>query len=77
MEKPPFGAQDQLQIASLGTEFALTEIVGVVAGYWLDSRFDTLPWCSLGGALLGFALGMWLVIDVARRADKEGKHGRS
>ena len=77
MARKLFGARDHLEIVSLGTEFALIEILFVGGGHWLDNKFGTLPWCSLGGALLGFALGMWLVIDVARRADKEGKHGRS
>lgn len=77
MAKPPFGPQDQLQIASLGTEFALTEILGAAAGYWLDRKLGTLPWCLVGGVVIGFALGLWRVIDVARHANKEGKHGRS
>ena len=77
MPKHLFGAQDQLQIASLGTEFALTEILGAVAGYWLDKKLGTLPWCLVGGVFLGFALGLWRVIDVARAANKEGKDGRS
>ena len=77
MPKHLFGAQDQLQIASLGTEFALTEILGAVAGYWLDRKLGTLPWCLVGGVVVGFALGLWRVIDVAHHANKEGKHGRS
>ena len=77
MAKPPFGPQDQLQIASLGTEFALTEILGAAAGYWLDKKLGTLPWCLVGGVIVGFALGLWRVIDVARHANKENKHGRS
>ena len=81
MPKRPFGAQDQLQIASLGTEFALTEILGAAAGYWLDTKLGTLPWCLVGGVVLGFALGMWRVISAAKWAKKDlkqvDKHGRS
>ena len=77
MPQPPFGAKDQLEIASLGTEFALTEIIGAGAGYWLDSKLGTLPWCLLGGFALGFAIGMWRVIRVAKTANREGNHGRS
>ena len=72
----PFGAQDQLEIASLGTEFALTEILGAAAGYWIDTKLGTLPWCLVGGVLVGFALGLWRIIDVARAANKK-KNGRS
>ncbi len=76
MPAGPFGAQDQLQIASLGTEFALTEILGAAAGYWLDKKLGTLPWCLVGGVLIGFALGLWRIISAAKDANKK-KNGRS
>ena len=81
MAQRPFGAQDQLEIASLGTEFALTEMIGAGAGYWIDGKLGTLPWCLLGGVVIGFALGMWRVIRAAKAANKDlkkvDKHGRS
>ncbi len=76
MPKPPFGAQDQLEIVSLGTEFALTEILGAAAGYWLDKKLGTLPWCLVGGVLVGFAVGLVRIVGVARAASKK-KNGRS
>ena len=76
MTHPPFGAQDQLEIASLGTEFALTEIIGAAAGYWLDKKLGTLPWCLVGGVLVGFAVGLVRIVGVARAASKK-KNGRS
>ena len=81
MAHKPFGPQDQLQIASLGTEFALTEIIGAAVGYWLDKKFGTLPWCLLGGVLAGFALGLARIVQTAKQAGKdfkqENKNGRS
>ena len=76
MPQRPFGAQDQLEIASLGTEFALTEILGAAAGYWLDTKLGTLPWCLVGGVLVGFAVGLVRIVGVARAASKK-KNGRS
>ncbi|MBP5403727.1 MAG: AtpZ/AtpI family protein [Elusimicrobiaceae bacterium] len=76
MPLEPFGAQDQLEIASLGTEIALTEILGAAAGYWLDTKLGTLPWCLVGGVLIGFALGIVRIVAVARNANKK-KNGRS
>ncbi len=73
----PFSAKDHLEITSLGTEFALLEILGAAAGYWLDCKLDTLPWCLAGGVILGFALGLMRIVQVARQAQKEKKHGRS
>ena len=74
----PFSAKDHLEIASLGTEIALAEIIGVAGGYWLDTKLGIYPWCSLGGALLGFVLGMIRLIQAAKQADKkERKDGRN
>ncbi len=74
-----FGPQDQLQIASLGMEFALIEILAGAAGYWLDTKLGTLPWCLVGGALIGFALGITCVVQTAKQMAKAGtrKNGRS
>ena len=81
MPQKPFGPQDQLQIASLGTEFALSEILGAATGYWLDQKLGTIPWCMIGGVLAGFALGLVRIISVAKQATKNGvkvnKDGRS
>ncbi len=81
MAQQPFSPKDQLEIASLGTEFALTEIIGAAVGYWLDVKWGTLPWCLVGGVFLGFVCGMVRIIGVAKTAkknlDKEHKHGRS
>lgn len=71
-----FGPHDHLEIFSLGTEFALIEILFVGGGYWLDVKFGTLPGCLLAGALIGFALGIVHIVSIAREANKK-KHGRS
>ncbi len=73
MPQKPFGPQDQMQITSLGTEFALTEILGAAAGYWLDKKFGTLPWCLLGGVLVGFAVGLVRVVQAAKQVNKQDK----
>ena len=76
MAQKPFGPQDQLQIASLGTEFALTEIIGAGVGYWLDKKFGTLPWCLIGGVFLGFAGGLMRILQVAKQANREKNKGK-
>ena len=32
-------------------------LLGLVAGWWLDRRFGTLPWVTLGLTLVGTVLG--------------------
>ncbi len=38
-----------------------------VLGYWLDERFRLSPWCTMGGALLGFIVGMVNMVRIAGR----------
>jgi F0F1-type ATP synthase assembly protein I len=35
-------------------ESVLSIVVGVLAGWWVDSSFETAPWGVLGGATIGF-----------------------
>ena len=63
----PFSAKDYGEITSLGMEFALSEILGAFAGYFLDKKFGTLPWCLLGGVLLGFCVGLYRIVTAAKR----------
>lgn len=70
----PFSAKDHLEITSLGTEFALLVILGTAAGWWLDNKWGTLPWCLLGGVLIGFACGLARIICAAKAAPKELKN---
>ena len=72
----PFSAKDHLEIASLGTEFALTEIIGAAVGYWLDTKFGTLPWGTIGGVMLGFALGFVRILQAAKQANKNLPKGK-
>ncbi len=84
----PFTKRDHLEIASLGLQFAVTQTLGVFGGWWLDRRWNTLPWFTLACAAAGFAAGMYMVVSGARaaqsREDKnlssdkaEKKDGRS
>ena len=39
--------------ASLGFAVSLSIVIGLAIGVYLDRRFATTPWCTLGGILLG------------------------
>ena len=77
MPPGPFSAKDQLEITSLGTEFALLDIIGAAVGYWLDQKLGTLPWCLVGGVMVGFALGLARIIVAAKQVNASKKDGRS
>ena len=70
MRYGPFSAQDFGAISTLGMEFAVAVALGVGAGYWLDRRFHSFPWMMVAGMCAGFALGLYILIKVARRMEK-------
>lgn len=45
--------------AALGTQLAGAVGLGVLAGYWVDRKFATQPWCLVAGAALGGAAGFY------------------
>lgn len=42
-----------------GAQFAMTIILGLGAGYWLDGRFGWYPAATLTGFFAGAAAGMY------------------
>ena len=73
----PFTAKEHAEITTLGMEFALSEVLGALGGWWIDQKLGTLPWCLLMGVFLGFTVGIYRVVQVARSASKRDKNGRS
>ncbi len=50
--------RDAAPLLGLGLTRAVTVLVGLGAGYWLDGRLGTRPWLLLLGACLGVAAAM-------------------
>ncbi|GAB6075846.1 AtpZ/AtpI family protein [Desulfurobacterium crinifex] len=42
----------------VGVQFALSIIIGVVIGYYLDKWLNTFPWMTIFWLLIGFAAGL-------------------
>jgi F0F1-type ATP synthase assembly protein I len=42
----------------IGTTLAVTVLVGLGGGYWLDAQLGTSPWCLLGGGFLGLGAAL-------------------
>jgi ATP synthase protein I len=51
------------RITTIGLEMALP----AGGGFWLDRRFQTTPIFSAAGAMLGFAVGFFHLLQIARR----------
>ncbi len=56
------------RISTVGLEFALPPLVGA----YIDSRTHTSPLVTLVGVVLGFAVGMWHILRIARERPKQG-----
>jgi F0F1-type ATP synthase assembly protein I len=52
------------RITTIGLEMTLP----ACGGYWLDVRLGTSPGFLIAGAALGFALGIWSLLQIARQA---------
>ena len=57
-----------------GLMIALPVLTGLAVGFWLDKRFDTLPWISLALTLVGATVGpimlyRWVMSTVLRRVE--------
>jgi ATP synthase protein I len=62
---------------SIGIEFALSVLVGLGAGFWLDKKLGTAPWLMLVGMGFGFTAGlrsmMWYARRSARAEEREAQ----
>lgn len=61
------GSRGYLRYVTLGTQLAVTIVLGVLGGIWLDGRWGTSPIFSVVGSVLGIGLGMGVVIREAGR----------
>jgi F0F1-type ATP synthase assembly protein I len=59
--------------ATLGVEFTVTFLIPLVLGYWLDRKEGTLPGFMLLGGAIGFALGMWRLVQQGHRIQRENQ----
>jgi hypothetical protein len=51
--------------SEIGIILLFTTLAGTVAGYWVDTRLDSLPIFVLTGFLIGLAVGargVWILI---------------
>lgn len=46
-----------------GMAFAFSILVFVLAGWWIDGKFDTSPWFLLLGLFLGFPLALYSLVN--------------
>lgn len=66
-EEGPSALARALQQSQIGL-YLIAPVLGLGAiGYWLDGRFGTSPWLTLGGLILGVVGGMVNFLHAALR----------
>ena len=58
------------RMAGAAGEFAGAVAVGALIGFGVDRWLDTMPWGIIVGTLLGFALGLFALVRLAKGAFK-------
>ncbi|MFO7847261.1 MAG: AtpZ/AtpI family protein [Balneolaceae bacterium] len=60
------GGGKNLKYVSLGIEIAAGLGVPIIAGVWIDKTFETLPWFTFSGILLGVATTILILVRLAK-----------
>jgi ATP synthase protein I len=63
------------RIGSVGIELALSTVLGLLGGQWLDKKLSTAPYLTVIGLLLGITAGFRSLIQVARRKPNPPQDG--
>ncbi len=77
MKLGPFSTREHVQITALGTEFAVAEILSTGVGFLIDKKWGTGPWFLVLGAIIGFVVGMYLIICAAGNMKEDEKLKRT
>ncbi|HYK81726.1 MAG TPA: AtpZ/AtpI family protein [Gemmatimonadales bacterium] len=67
------GTSGPLRYAGLGIQLAVSALVGVLIGQWLDRKMGTDGVFAILGALLGFGGTLYSLIRELSKTDKPGR----
>lgn len=60
-------------MASVGIEFSISTLIGLLGGRWLDGKLGTQPWLMIVGLVLGVVAGFRSLLRAARQASEASK----
>lgn len=56
---------------TVGLDFAVAVTIGLLGGWWLDTKLGSTPWLMVLGLLFGVAAGFNLLFKAAKRMREE------
>lgn len=62
-------------VSAIGIELAISVLLGVWIGRWMDGRFGTDPVFLLIGIFAGMAVGIWAVIQLIKPFTEDKNDG--
>ena len=68
---PDRRAAAHLQLLGVAWNFGWPVTTGVALGWWLDTRFGTSPWATLGLGLGAMVVAVRRLLDLAREESRE------
>jgi len=70
-EKEPNGFIGQLaRLSTIGIELAVSIVIGLAFGLYLDKKFDTSPWLTLIFLVLGIIAGYRNIFREIKKIDR-------
>jgi ATP synthase protein I len=66
--RPPGYWQTVGELGTLGMSFVMAIVLGSGLGIWIDRTWQTSPWGTLIGFVLGCAAAVLNVVRISRRA---------
>ena len=72
----PKGGSGGGNLAGIGMQFAGVLLLCLAAGWFFDKKFESSPWGTLGGMMLGLGVGLYAMIRAANAEQKREEGGK-
>jgi ATP synthase protein I len=66
-----------MRLTSVGIEFSISTLIGLLGGRWLDGKFGTTPFLMIAGLVLGVVAGFRSLLRAARKASQPSQSNSS
>ncbi|PIR17043.1 MAG: hypothetical protein COV46_05910 [Deltaproteobacteria bacterium CG11_big_fil_rev_8_21_14_0_20_49_13] len=61
----------------VGIQLAISVVVGLAFGNYIDGKIGTSPWLAITGTILGTVGGMWNLVKILKWNEDRSKNNRN